>query len=304
MSRQSGHDVEICAFDQVFPFGKDGAQAAVHDSLGLCKAAEELGASRFWVSEHHGDASSCAAPEVLIAAAAQMTRRIRVGTASVLLPYYAPLKVAGTFNMLCRMFPSRIDLGIGRGPGAEPFAAEKLRRPGQVDYSESLRILVETFRDGPSAGLLPSNSTPEIWINGTGERSAKFAAELGLPYCYGSFLLKENDYSVAEHYRSSFVAGPLCGKPRFAVAVRVLTAESRQDFCRLRQVFCQGFGNAITETVVAGFGDEFDDNLLTKLEGYDPDLLVLNTPMPPLELRIDALRIAIASVSSAGRRRP
>ena len=47
------------------------------------------------------------------------TRRIRIGTGGVLLPYYSAFKVAEVFRMLEALYPGRIDLGIGRAPGGD-----------------------------------------------------------------------------------------------------------------------------------------------------------------------------------------
>ena len=57
------------------------------------------------------------APEVLAAAIAATTRRIRVGSAGVMLPHYSALKVAEQFRVLEAIAPGRIDLGVGRAPG-------------------------------------------------------------------------------------------------------------------------------------------------------------------------------------------
>src|SRR5262249_55073771 len=67
---------------------------AVTNSVRLAKIAEESGYGRYWIAEHHGPNLSCASPEVMIAAIASATNRIRVGSAGVLLSYYSPLKVA------------------------------------------------------------------------------------------------------------------------------------------------------------------------------------------------------------------
>src|SRR5262250_27144 len=107
---------------------------AVHETLELAEAADRLGYPRYWLAEHHatpGLAGSC--PEILIAAVAARTRRIRVGSGGVMLSHYSALKVAETFRMLETLFPGRIDLGIGRAPGGEQRTARALRHgPGSL----------------------------------------------------------------------------------------------------------------------------------------------------------------------------
>jgi luciferase family oxidoreductase group 1 len=100
---------------------------AVGHTVSLARDAERLGYDRFWVAEHHSDAAlASAAPEVLVAAIAAQTQRIRVGSGGVLLPYYTPFKVAEQFNLLEALFPGRIDLGVGRSGGSERHAPQAL----------------------------------------------------------------------------------------------------------------------------------------------------------------------------------
>ena len=81
------------------------------------------------MAEHHNIASvASSAPEVMIAAVAAATSRIRVGSGGIMLPNHAPLKVAETFRVLAGLHPDRIDLGIGRAPGTDQLTALALRR--------------------------------------------------------------------------------------------------------------------------------------------------------------------------------
>src|SRR5512139_4073580 len=100
---------------------------AIRETLALAKRCDALGYHRFWVSEHHNSASIVGtAPEVLIAAIAATTRRIRVGSAGVMLPHYSAYKVAEQFRVLEAIAPGRIDLGVGRAPGSDRLTAQAL----------------------------------------------------------------------------------------------------------------------------------------------------------------------------------
>src|ERR1700742_1335208 len=105
---------------------------ALANSLDLAQHVDALGYTRLWYSEHHAmDLLACTAPEILIARAACATKRIRVGSGGIMLPHYAPLKVAEVFRTLHAIFPGRIDLGIGRAPGGGQLEAHALRRNRQ-----------------------------------------------------------------------------------------------------------------------------------------------------------------------------
>ena len=85
---------------------------AIQESLALAGHCDRLGYHRYWVSEHHNsDCTVGTAPEILMAAIAATTTRIRVGSAGVMLPHYSALKVAEQFRVLEGIAPGRIDLG-------------------------------------------------------------------------------------------------------------------------------------------------------------------------------------------------
>src|ERR1700756_4786174 len=97
---------------------------SIRESLALAKHCESLGYARYWCAEHHNsDSQAGTAPEVLMAAIAATTQRIRVGSAGVMLPHYSPLKVAEQFRVLEAIAPGRIDLGVGRAPGSDRLTA-------------------------------------------------------------------------------------------------------------------------------------------------------------------------------------
>ncbi|GGM37838.1 hypothetical protein GCM10011351_25060 [Paraliobacillus quinghaiensis] len=110
--------MRLSVLNQV-PIGQDSTpEEALNQAVELVKITEDLGYTRYWVAEHHntnGLASS--SPEILMTRLAGATSSIQIGSGGVLLPQYAPLKVAENFRMLEAMYPERIDLGLGRSPG-------------------------------------------------------------------------------------------------------------------------------------------------------------------------------------------
>src|ERR1019366_2919083 len=119
--------LKLSVLDQS-PAAQDKTQDhAIRESLALAKHCDSLGYHRYWVSEHHNSANIVGtAPEVLMAAIAATTPRIRVGSAGVMLPHYSALKVAEQFRVLEAIAPGRIDLGIGRAPGSDQLTAHAL----------------------------------------------------------------------------------------------------------------------------------------------------------------------------------
>ena len=100
---------------------------SIRNTLALAQHCEDWGYERFWASEHHSLASIAGtAPEVLLAAIAARTTRIRLGSAGVMLPHYSALKVAEQFRVLDALAPGRIDLGLGRAPGSDGRTSQLL----------------------------------------------------------------------------------------------------------------------------------------------------------------------------------
>jgi natural product biosynthesis luciferase-like monooxygenase protein len=77
--------------------------------------AEELGFDSIWIGEHHFCRYICPAPQVVAAAIAQRTKKMRIGTAIVLLPHHDPLRLAEDYALVDLLSGGRLDFGVGRG---------------------------------------------------------------------------------------------------------------------------------------------------------------------------------------------
>ena len=80
-------------------------------------AAEELGFDSFWVTEHHFRhfGGQMPSPSVMLAAAAQRTKRMRLGAAVSIIPMHNPLRIAEEFAMVDQLSGGRLNFGAGRG---------------------------------------------------------------------------------------------------------------------------------------------------------------------------------------------
>jgi luciferase family oxidoreductase group 1 len=210
---------------------------AIAETIELAQLAEQLGYSRYWLAEHHASESFAGAcPELLMAHVAQVTRSIRVGSGGVMLMHYAALEVAEQFRMLETLHPGRIDLGIGRAPGADARAIRALcPNDGEPDVAQrlfetKLRELGDLLRPHltptPHVFAQPRGSgMPEPWLLGSGTTSAMLAAKLGWGFCFAQFISGATGALVVETYREAFVASPWLDRPRVAVGCFVLVGE-------------------------------------------------------------------------------
>src|SRR5256714_374232 len=179
--------------------GGPGARRAIEETLALARRVEELGYHRYWLAEHHAIAALAdPCPEVLLARLGAETKRMRIGTGGVLLPYYSAFRTAESFRMLEALYPGRIDLGIGRAPGGDARTAQAVGG-GQFPDAERFPELVWQLA-GHLAGTLPEehpfkrvrlqpegDTVPQLWLLRSSDYSGALAAELGLAFAFAHF---------------------------------------------------------------------------------------------------------------------
>ena len=216
---------------------------AIRDTLALAQLCDTLGYHRFWVSEHHSHPTIVGtAPEILIAAIATHTRTIRVGSAGVMLPHYAPLKVAEQFRVLDALAPGRIDLGLGRAPGSDGRTAYALnpmadQRPQQ--FPADVRDLIAWLHrealpdDHPfrMVQALPFGDTaPEMWMLGSSLYGAQVAAHFGMPYSFAWFFTEGRGGPEAlSIYRERYQPSARHPEPVSGICVWALAADSEEE---------------------------------------------------------------------------
>ncbi|WP_286974771.1 LLM class flavin-dependent oxidoreductase, partial [Pseudomonas sp.] len=171
-----------------------GPQQALHNSLALAQHAERLGYERFWVAEHHNmDGIASSATAVLLGYLAAGTSTIRLGSGGVMLPNHAPLVIAEQFGTLATLYPGRIELGLGRAPGADQYTAHALRRERSssaddfpADVEELQGYLGPRTRNQRVVAMPGADTNVPIWLLGSSLFSAQLAGERGLPYAFAS----------------------------------------------------------------------------------------------------------------------
>ena len=214
------------------------AQDALAASLRLAQTADAAGLHRYWFSEHHGmPAMVSSAPELMMARTAAATDTIRLGSGGVLLPNHSSYKIAGNFQLLEGMFPDRIDLGLGRAPGADQRVTAALNEEttSQLPYGQKLGDLLG-FLSGqhPSqsrhAGMqaLPRTARiPQTFVLGASGSTAGVAAQAGLGFTFAHFINPgPQGAEAAAAYRSAFQPTVFGDKPSVVVAVFAAVGET------------------------------------------------------------------------------
>jgi luciferase family oxidoreductase group 1 len=261
---------------------------AIRNTIALAKACEGFGYDRFWLSEHHSNATIVGtAPEILMAAIAAVTERIRVGSAGVMLPHYSAFKVAEQFRVLEAIAPGRIDLGLGRAPGSDgrtAFALNPLadQRPAQfpADVRDVMAwVAGSALAEGhPFAAVraYPAGDTvPEVWMLGSSDYGAQVAAHFGLPYAFAWFFTDGAGAAQAlELYRTLYQPSARHPAPHAALCVWALAADTEEEAqfhfasrARFRLLRDRGIF-APLETPEAALAHPYTDAERARLESY------------------------------------
>ncbi len=214
-----------------------GAVQALHNSLELARHVERLGFSRFWVAEHHNmDGIASSATAVLLAYLAGGTSSIRLGSGGIMLPNHAPLVVAEQFGTLASLYPGRIELGLGRAPGADHLTARALRRDrmGSADDFpqdvEELEMLLGPRQPGQQVIAMPGVDTRvPIWLLGSSLFSAQLAGQKGLPYAFASHFAPRYMHEAIRVYRNYFRPSAVLEKPYVMLGVPLVAAPTDEE---------------------------------------------------------------------------
>ncbi|MFK7730378.1 MAG: LLM class flavin-dependent oxidoreductase [Pseudomonadales bacterium] len=227
--------MKLSVLDQSLARSADDAPNALQETLQMAQWVEQLGYERLWVSEHHAFPSVAgSAPEVLLAAIGAATDTIRIGSGGIMLPHYSAYKVAEVFSLLANLYPNRIDLGVGRAPGADMATAVALatdRRPKFERFPELVADLSSYLWD-PDAKPVVSPEPPRdlpLWMLGSSPDSAVLAAHRGLPYNLGLFINPQANPQLISHYKQHFQASELQPEPYAILTLSVFCADDEEQ---------------------------------------------------------------------------
>ncbi len=226
------------------------ARVALDHARDLAAHAEQLGYGRIWVAEHHNmPGIASAATSIVLAHIAAGTHTIRVGAGGIMLPNHAPYIIAEQFGTLERLFPGRIDLGLGRAPGTDQLTLRALRRSPESsdrfpqDVLELQAFLAEAGPEQKIVAVPAAGTNVPLWILGSSNFGAMLAGELGLPYAFASHFAPDMLLQALEIYRHRFKPSEQLAQPYTMVGVNVIAAETDAEARRLATTQQMSFTN-------------------------------------------------------------
>lgn len=232
--------IPLSILDLVRVTEETDARGALDNARDLAAHAEAWGYKRFWVAEHHNMTGiASAATSLVIQHIAAGTSTIRVGAGGIMLPNHAPLIIAEQFGTLARLFPGRIDLGLGRAPGTDQVTVRALRRPltSSNNFPQDVIELQDFFapmQPGQMVQAVPAAGTNvPLWILGSSTFGAQLAAELGLPFAFASHFAPDQLLEALAIYRSRFRPSQQLARPHAMVGVNIIAADTDREATRL-----------------------------------------------------------------------
>ena len=189
--------MEFSLFAHMERLTPEQSHEALHEEfIALCQMADEGGMRAVWTGEHHGMEFTIAPnPFLSIVDLAHHTKRVRLGTGTVIAPFWHPIKLAGEAAATDLMTGGRLELGIARG--AYSYEYERLMpeldawQAGQR-MRETAPLLRElwagdcahegefyTFPATTSAPKPIQENGPPIWIAARDPNSHEFAVQSG-----------------------------------------------------------------------------------------------------------------------------
>ena len=163
------------------------------DMLRCLPRAEELGYRSMYLATHHAKTDGrCPGPLPTLGAAAAVTKTMKIGTAVMLVPMYAPLKLAEDIAVLDNISEGRFILGVAPGYVATEFAAHGIPREERVGrFEEALDLMIAAWTQDefefngkyyrvPRTVMTPKpvqKPYPQIWYGVSAKSSLKRAAK-------------------------------------------------------------------------------------------------------------------------------
>jgi len=180
------------------PWTGKSAADSIRETVEIAKSAEAEGCDTLWLPEHHflDGYSNSAAPDMILAAVAQVTDTLNLGFAIIPLPIHEPVRVAERLATLEALAPRRVRWGVGRGVTVTELMGFNVNpaesRPifeAQFAELQSIMKTGEVLRNDETLSLKPHlpNDFPGGWLASVSPESFAFAAENDLNVMTGPF---------------------------------------------------------------------------------------------------------------------
>ena len=244
--------------------GRIDPQRAYQENLAIFDAADRLGFDAVWVAQHHfkDRGGLLPSPFPFLAAVAERTRRLRLGTSIIVLPFEHPLRVAEDAAVVDTLSNGRLELGVGSGSDADEFEAFGVDIASRHQRTTDGLITLKKAFAGEALGedgqrLRPAAPTlgDRLWLSGLSVRGAQYAAESGAGLLLSRFVGSEEQAAgqaqepVAVAYRTAWGERPT--PPRIGLSRGIYLGSSRE--AALREIERYALGGIPADLSAEGY---------------------------------------------------
>ncbi|TIP29086.1 MAG: LLM class flavin-dependent oxidoreductase [Mesorhizobium sp.] len=259
----------------------------------LVVMAEAAGFETAWIGEHHGmEFTISPNPFINIAYLGARTKRIRLGTGTVIAPFWHPIKLAGEAAMTDVVTGGRLDIGIARGaysyeyqrlfPGLDAWGAGQRMReiiPAIKGLWEGDFEMSGEFWSFPSTTSSPKpvqKPHPPIWVAARDPNSHEFAVSNGCNVQVTPLASGDDEVtSLMERFNAACAAHPDMARPEIMLLMHTFVAEDAADAEQLTKdlslfycQFCAWFQNK--KPVRQGILEALSDDEIAAMPQYAP----------------------------------
>lgn len=273
--------------------------------LALCQMADEAGFEAIWTGEHHGMNFTIAPnPFINLTDLARRTKNVRLGTGTIVAPFWHPIKLAGEAAMTDIVTEGRLDLGIARG--AYSFEYDRLAN-GMDAWSagQHLREIVPaikklwigdyahegecwSFPKTTSAPKPRQDPHPPIWIAARDPQSHLFAVQNGCNVQVTPLWLGDEEVeSLMQRFNDACEACPDIPRPKIMLLRHTFVGETEDEVLQgakdVSHFYCHfGAWFKNERPITQGIIDPLSDEEMARIEMYAPDKMrannVIGTP--------------------------
>jgi alkanesulfonate monooxygenase SsuD/methylene tetrahydromethanopterin reductase-like flavin-dependent oxidoreductase (luciferase family) len=298
--------MKFALFAHVERYDQDASWADLFEELcQLVELAEDGGFETAWIGEHYGmQYTASPNPLTTLAYLARRTTRIRLGTGTIIAPFWQPVRLASEAALVDVLSAGRLDLGIARG--AYQFEFDRLLDgmpafEGGTHLREMIPALQgiwqgdfayegEVYRF-PATASVPrplQQPGPPIWIAAREQGSHDFAVEHGCNVMVTPLAKDDAEVEVlAERFANAVAANPHVPRPQLHLLRHAYVVESEAEAHEAAlavRSFYAHFEHWIRNdgTAVEGYVTPLDEAAMAEKPQYAPDVVranqVIGTP--------------------------
>ncbi|CAI8739651.1 LLM class flavin-dependent oxidoreductase [Chryseobacterium sp. IT-36CA2] len=261
----------------------NNSKKSLYDIIDYATRADELGFSRFWVTENYFSKAhdmAWSTPEMLIPILLGLTEKIKIGIAGVILPLQSPFRVAHNYKLLSSLYPKRLDLGFVKGLVGEYdlkyFNVDVDKENYFSSFLPKLESTLSFLRDESEFLkkdlIIPpyKGNIPDVWYMGSSHSGLKVALEHDLNFARSIFHGESNKEYLKEelqNFRAEYKAKH--GKePSMVLTFSGCCHKTKQKAINVAK---KSTNNDISNISLVGDGSFFQEKLLEfkELYGYN-----------------------------------